>query len=179
MIDTIDRSVDQRRLARKLRRFGHHPLRIFSGTASRPSAKEVASRLGVSLGRSTTTRLPDSEVHVQIDDLVRDHDIFLIQPCSAPVNDTLMELLLYIDAFRKASVHSITAKEFHTLLHNQTHRQGDRTGPGDHLWNCQNAPGADQRAERGQKGHYLYHHIARASALSAGTLRDQLCTVID
>ena len=109
MMDTIDRSVDQRRLARKLRGFQHHPLRIFSGTANQPLANEVAATLGVSVGRSTTTRLPDSEVHVQIDDLVRDHDIFLIQPCSAPVNDTLMELLLYIDAFRRASAHSITA----------------------------------------------------------------------
>jgi ribose-phosphate pyrophosphokinase len=108
-MDTIERSVDQRRLARRVRRLQHHPLRIFSGTANRSLADEVAARLGLSVGRSTTTKLPDSEVHVQIDDLVRDQDIFLIQPCSAPVNDTLMELLLYVDAFRRASAHSITA----------------------------------------------------------------------
>lgn len=56
-----------------------------------------------------TRRLADSEVHVMIDEVVRDQDIFLIQPCSVPVNDNLMELLLYLDAFRRASVHSVSA----------------------------------------------------------------------
>ncbi len=109
MIDTIDHNVDRRRLARKLHGHDRHPLRIFAGSANRPLAEEMATHLGVSVGRSTTTHLPDSEVHVQIDELVRGHDIFLVQPCSIPVNDTLMELLLYIDAFRRASAHSITA----------------------------------------------------------------------
>jgi ribose-phosphate pyrophosphokinase len=109
MVDNVDPFVDRRRLARRLHQIQHHPLRIFSGSANRPLAEEVAAHLGVSVGCATTTKLPDTEVHVQIDDLVRGHDIFLIQPCSAPVNDTLMELLLYIDAFRRASVHSITA----------------------------------------------------------------------
>jgi ribose-phosphate pyrophosphokinase len=107
--DRIDRFVDRRRLARKLHGYRRHPLRIFAGSANRPLAEEIAAHLGTSVGRATTTHLPDSEVHVQVDDLVRGHDIFLIQPCSAPVNDTLMELLLYIDAFRRASAHSITA----------------------------------------------------------------------
>jgi ribose-phosphate pyrophosphokinase len=96
-------------LARRLHGFRRHPLRIFSGSANRPLAEEIAAHLGIAVGRSTTTKLPDTEVHVQIDDLVRGHDIFLIQPCSSPVNDRLMELLLYVDAFRRASAHSITA----------------------------------------------------------------------
>jgi len=86
-----------------------HPLRIFAGSANRPLAEEVAMRLGVQLGRCTTTRLPDTEVHVMIDDAVRGDDIFFIQPCCAPVNDHLMELLLYIDAFRRASANTVTA----------------------------------------------------------------------
>ncbi|MCB0132734.1 MAG: ribose-phosphate diphosphokinase, partial [Caldilineaceae bacterium] len=49
----------------------------------------------------------DSEIHVMIDEVVRDQDIFIVQPCSEPVNDHLMELLLYIDALRRASAHSI------------------------------------------------------------------------
>ncbi len=108
-VGKVDRFVDRRHLARRLHGFQRHPLRIFSGSANRPLAEEVAAHLGVAVGQSTTSRLPDTEMHVQIHDLVRGHDIFLIQSCSAPVNDTLVELLLYIDAFRRASVHSITA----------------------------------------------------------------------
>ena len=87
----------------------HHPLRIFSGTANRPLAEDVVSLLKTSLGKCSTTHLPDSEIHVMIDEAVRDQDVFIIQPCSDPVNDNLMELLLYIDAFRRASAHEITA----------------------------------------------------------------------
>ena len=60
------------------------------------------------MGKSTTAHLHDSEIYVIIDEVVRDQDIFLVQPCCAPVNDNLMELLLYLDAFRRASAHSIS-----------------------------------------------------------------------
>ena len=82
---------------------------IFSGSANRPLAEAVARILNTDLGKCTTTHLKDSEIHVTIDEVVRDQDVFIIQPCSAPVNDHLMELLLYIDAFRRASAHEITA----------------------------------------------------------------------
>lgn len=108
-VDRVDSFVDRKRLGRRLRGFQRHPLRIFSGSANRPLAEEVAAHLGVAVGQSTTTKFADTEMHVQIHDLVRGQDIFLIQPCSAPVNDTLVELLLYIDALRRASAHSITA----------------------------------------------------------------------
>lgn len=85
-----------------------HPLRIFSGSAHPALAEEVANILSVPLGKSTTKHLPDSEIHVMVDEVVRDQDIFFIQPCSEPVNDNLVEILLYIDAFRRASAHSIT-----------------------------------------------------------------------
>ncbi len=84
-----------------------HPLRIFSGSAHPKLALEIASILNASLGKATTVNLPDSEIHVMIDEVVRGQDIFIIQPCSVPVNDNFMELLLYIDAFRRASVHTI------------------------------------------------------------------------
>jgi ribose-phosphate pyrophosphokinase len=87
----------------------HHPLRVFSGSANRPLAEAVTQILGTPLGDCTTTHLKDSEIHVTIDDVVRDQDVFIIQPCSAPVNDNLMELILYVDAFRRASAHEITA----------------------------------------------------------------------
>lgn len=85
-----------------------HPLRIFAGSSHPALAKEVTTILGVPLGRSTTRIFPDSEIFVQIDEAVRDQDVFFIQSCSAPVNDHLMELLLYLDAFRRASAHSIS-----------------------------------------------------------------------
>ncbi len=87
----------------------HHPLRIFAGTANCALAESVAYILNAPLGRCTTTRLPDTEIHVELNEVVRDEDVFIIQPCSAPVNDHLMELVLYIDAFRRASAHEITA----------------------------------------------------------------------
>lgn len=85
-----------------------HSLRIFSGSAHPNLAIAIANHLGVPLGKSTVRRLPDSEIHVMIDEVVRDQDIFLVQTCCAPVNDNLMELLLLLDAFRRASAHSIS-----------------------------------------------------------------------
>jgi ribose-phosphate pyrophosphokinase len=85
-----------------------HPLRIFSGSAHPALAQEIASLLGAEMGKSTTRNLPDSEIYVTIDEVVRGQDIFLVQPCSKPVNDNLMELLLYLDAFRRASAHMVS-----------------------------------------------------------------------
>jgi ribose-phosphate pyrophosphokinase len=87
----------------------HHPLRIFAGSANRPLAQAVAELSHTKLGKCTTTKLNDTETHVTIDEAVRDQDVFIIQPCSRPVNDNLMELMFYIDAFRRASAHEITA----------------------------------------------------------------------
>ena len=86
----------------------YHPLRIFTGSAHPQLAQEMADILGVELGNSTTRHLPDSEIHVMIDEVVRDQDIFFVQPCSQPVNDHIMELALYLDAFRRASAHSVS-----------------------------------------------------------------------
>ncbi len=86
----------------------YHPLRVFCGSAHPALAAEIADILGVALGKTTTSRLPDSETFVTIDEVVRDQDIFLIQPCPAPVNDHLVELLLLLDALRRASAHSVS-----------------------------------------------------------------------
>lgn len=86
----------------------NHPLRIFSGSAHPMLAGEIADLLSVPMGRSTTRRFDDSEIYITIDEVVRDQDIFLIQPCCPPVNDHLMELLLSLDAFKRASAHSIS-----------------------------------------------------------------------
>jgi ribose-phosphate pyrophosphokinase len=86
----------------------YHPLRVFAGSAHPELAKDVTALLDVPLGKSTTRRLPDSEIHVMVDEVVRDQDILIIQPCSEPVNDNLVELVLYLDAFRRASAHSVS-----------------------------------------------------------------------
>ncbi len=85
-----------------------HPLRIFCGSSHPALAREVTDILKVPLGKSTTHIFDDSETYVTIDEAVRDQDIFFIQTCSAPVNDHIMELLLYLDAFRRASAHTIS-----------------------------------------------------------------------
>jgi len=89
-------------------KMSNHPLRIFSGSAHPLLAREIADILGVPMGRSTTRRFDDSEIYVTIDEVVRDQDIFLVQPCCQPVNDNLIELMLYLDAFRRASAHSVS-----------------------------------------------------------------------
>ena len=86
----------------------YHPLRIFTGSAHPGLAREITDILHVDLGKATTRRMPDSETHVMLDEVVRDQDIFFIQPCSEPVNDHLVEMILYLDAFRRASAHSVS-----------------------------------------------------------------------
>lgn len=82
-------------------------IRLFSGTANHPLAQAIADELGITLSPIRITHLPDSEIHVQIEELVRHQDVFIIQPCSVPVNDNLIELMLTIDAFRRASARRI------------------------------------------------------------------------
>ncbi|MBN1483285.1 MAG: ribose-phosphate pyrophosphokinase [Chloroflexia bacterium] len=83
-------------------------LRLFSGNANLPLAQEVASILGIPLGKLRITHLPDSETHVEILECVRKQDVFLMQTCSDPVNEHSMSLFLLVDAFRRASARSIT-----------------------------------------------------------------------
>ena len=85
-----------------------HDLRIFSGSAHPELAKEIARTIGVPLSKCSTNLLPDSEIHVMIDEVVREQDVFFIQPCSVPVNDNFMEIMLYLDAFRRASANCVS-----------------------------------------------------------------------
>jgi ribose-phosphate pyrophosphokinase len=84
-------------------------LRIFSGSANEPLAQEVATYLGLELGPMVRKRFADGELYVQIQESIRGCDVYLIQPCCHPVNDNLMELLIMIDACRRASARQITA----------------------------------------------------------------------
>jgi ribose-phosphate pyrophosphokinase len=85
-----------------------HDLRLFSGSAHPELAEEISKILNVPLSKCTTTLLPDSELHVMINEVVREQDVFFIQPCSVPVNDNLMEIYLYLDAFKRASANCVS-----------------------------------------------------------------------
>ena len=84
-------------------------LMVFSGTANRILAESVAAHLGVELGGADILRFPNSNTFVRLHQSVRGKDVFLIQPTSAPVNDSLMELLIFIDTLRRDSAGRITA----------------------------------------------------------------------
>lgn len=84
-------------------------LRIFAGTSNPVLSAEVASYLGLEQGKIKIKRFADGEIYVQVQESIRGCDVFLVQPTCPPVNDNLMELLVTIDACRRASARSITA----------------------------------------------------------------------
>jgi ribose-phosphate pyrophosphokinase len=86
-----------------------YELKLFTGTANRALAEEIARYLHLPLGDVEVTRFSDGEVFVQVNENVRGADVFVVQPTCPPVNDTLMELLVMIDAFKRASAQRITA----------------------------------------------------------------------
>lgn len=84
-------------------------VKIFSGNANIPFAKKIAGYLGMELGQAHVGRFNNGEIQIKIDESVRGKDVFLIQTLSYPVNDHLMELLIMIDAAKRASAKTITA----------------------------------------------------------------------
>ena len=84
-------------------------LRIFALNSNKPLAEKVAATVGVPLGKSSVTRFSDGEIQINIDESIRGCDVYLVQSTSAPVNDNLMELLIMIDALRRASAQTINA----------------------------------------------------------------------
>ena len=83
-------------------------LKIFSGTANRPMAEKIARYLGIHVGDASVKRFSDGELSVQFNENIRGTDVFIVQP-TVPPGDILMELLLFIDAARRASAKRITA----------------------------------------------------------------------
>jgi len=84
-------------------------LMVFSGNANLELAQNITQRLGLKLGSADVDTFSDGEIAVEITENVRGKDVFLIQPTCAPTNDNLMELLVMIDALRRASAARITA----------------------------------------------------------------------
>ncbi len=84
-------------------------LKVFCGSANRPLAEAIAGQLGIELGHAMVTTFKDGEIRARILENIRGHDVFIIQPTCNPVNQHLMELLLLIDAAKRASAARITA----------------------------------------------------------------------
>jgi ribose-phosphate pyrophosphokinase len=84
-------------------------LKLFSGNSNEPLAKEMADVLGIPLGQAKVSTFSDGEVQVQIDENVRGSDVFVVQSMCNPVNTHVMELLIMMDALRRASARQITA----------------------------------------------------------------------
>ena len=82
---------------------------LFTGNANPALAQEIASQLGADLGKAAVGRFSDGEVTVEIQQNVRARDVFVIQPTCAPTNENLMELLIMVDALKRASARRITA----------------------------------------------------------------------
>ncbi len=84
-------------------------IKIFCGNSNKEVASSIAEALGLPLGKSEVVRFSDGEISVSIMESVRGSDVFVVQSTSTPVNDNLMELLIMIDAFKRASAGRITA----------------------------------------------------------------------
>ena len=82
-------------------------LKIFSLKGNEPLAQEVADRVGIELGKCSVKRFSDGEIQINIEESIRGCDVFIIQPTSYPVNLHLMELLIMIDACKRASAANI------------------------------------------------------------------------
>ncbi len=85
------------------------PLKLFGGSCNPKLIEDIGQSLAVPLGQANLSRFADSEVSFQITENVRGADVFVVQPTAPPVNENLMELLVMIDAFKRASANRITA----------------------------------------------------------------------
>jgi ribose-phosphate pyrophosphokinase len=91
-----------------MNRSSNPEMKIFTGNAHPALARDICSFLGVELGNATVTSFPDGESFVKINDNIRGRDVFIIQPTCPPTNHNLMELLILVDAARRASAARIT-----------------------------------------------------------------------
>jgi ribose-phosphate pyrophosphokinase len=84
-------------------------IKVFTGNSNKPLALEICSTLGITLGKSEVKSFSDGEVYVDIKESVRGVEVYVVQSTCVPCNDNLMELLIMLDAFKRASASSVTA----------------------------------------------------------------------
>ena len=82
-------------------------VKIFSGNANLELAKKIAAKCGLELGHAEILRFKDGEIYIEIEETVRGRDVFVVQSTSEPVNENLMELLIFVDALKRASAKTI------------------------------------------------------------------------
>ena len=121
-----------------------HGFKLLSGTANRPLAEEIARQIGVDVCKSTVTRFSDGEIFVRLDENIRGQDVFIVQPTNPPAENVL-ELLLLIDAARRASAARITCVMPYYGYSRQDRKDQPRVAIGAKLMaNMIEAAGADR-----------------------------------
>src|SRR5258705_13772279 len=100
---------------------------LFSGNSNKALVKDICDYLEIPVGRCEVGKFSDGEIQIEIAENVRGRDVFLVQSTSTPVNDHLMELLIMIDAARRASAASITAGGPHLAFSPPAPKGGPRT----------------------------------------------------
>lgn len=86
---------------------GFSNVKIFAGNSNLELAKKIADRCGLELGKSEILRFKDGEIYIEIEETVRGRDVFVVQSTSEPVNENIMELLIFVDALKRASAKTI------------------------------------------------------------------------
>jgi len=113
--------------ATQARERGVPQLKLVAGNSNRPLAEAICAHIGVSLAKGQVKRFADLEIFVEIEDNVRGQDVFVLQSTSFPANDNLMELLILIDALKRASARRITAVIPYYGYARQDRKPGART----------------------------------------------------
>jgi ribose-phosphate pyrophosphokinase len=102
-------------------------LKIFSGNANRPLAEKICKHLGIPLGDAVVGRFADGEISVEFRENVRGKDVYVVQPTSIPCNENLMELLVMMDALKRASARCVTAVVTYFAYARQDRKTAPRT----------------------------------------------------
>ncbi|KAJ0240001.1 Ribose-phosphate pyrophosphokinase 1 [Hirschfeldia incana] len=107
---TLPKFLESARMEKSVSRTNNNTrLKLFSGTANPALSQEIAWYMGLDLGKIKIKRFADGEIYVQLEESVRGCDVYLVQPTCTPTNENLMELLIMVDACRRASAKKVTA----------------------------------------------------------------------
>ncbi|KAF8101712.1 hypothetical protein N665_0201s0036 [Sinapis alba] len=106
---TLPKFLESARIEKSVNRTNNTRLKLFSGTANPALSQEIAWYMGLDLGKIKIKRFADGEIYVQLEESVRGCDVYLVQPTCTPTNENLMELLIMVDACRRASAKKVTA----------------------------------------------------------------------
>lgn len=107
-ITTSDKAASETRGKTRVSNIELEGMKLFCGNAHRELGEKIADYLNIDLGQITSTQFSDGEIRVMVEESARGNDVFLVQPTCNPTNDTIMELLIMLDAFRRASARHIT-----------------------------------------------------------------------